>query len=99
MAETSDLIDVLLRTREVVLRPGNDFSWSGWHGPGDASAEIDALIVQLRLGQIPPSGDMDVLFVVTGPLQELSLSSGWADTFLDLAADFDAAAERARASA
>jgi hypothetical protein len=31
-----------------------------------------------------------VLFAPTGPLQELSLSSGWADDFLKLASRFDA---------
>jgi len=37
---------------------------------------------------------MSVLFAPTGPIQEVSLSSGWGQGFLKLAEDFDAAVER-----
>jgi hypothetical protein len=38
-----------------------------------------------------------VLFLPTGPIQEVSLSSGWAQEFLDLADRYDqAVAEAAR---
>jgi len=38
---------------------------------------------------------MRVLFAPTGPIQEVSLSSGWGDAFLKIAEQFDRAAERA----
>jgi hypothetical protein len=34
---------------------------------------------------------LDVLFLPTGPIQEVSLSSGWGDEFLQLAERYDAA--------
>ena len=40
-------------------------------------------------GVMPEQLKVSVLFAVTGPLQELSLSSGWAQVFVRLAALFD----------
>ena len=41
---------------------------------------------------------MAVLFLPTGPIQEVSLSSGWGDEFVALADRFDAAAARSAAA-
>lgn len=82
------LIDVLGDARSLVARKGNDFSWSGWDDATDALAEIDAILTQLKSGRIPGPA-MNLLFLPTGPLQELSLSSGWGDEFVDLALRFD----------
>jgi len=43
----------------------------------------------LERGELPDRLAMRVLFAPTGPLQELSLSSGWAQEFLELADAFD----------
>lgn len=92
----NELIAVFLRTREALALPDNDFSWSSWRDAGHALEEIDAIILTLRSGRMPDEGQMSVLFAPTGPIQEVSLSSGWGDAFLKLADDFDAALERAR---
>ncbi|NUU22844.1 MAG: hypothetical protein HOV68_15240, partial [Streptomycetaceae bacterium] len=70
------LLDVLARVREFIALPGNDFAWSVWHDAAGALAEFDALAAEIRLGGRPPG--MRLLFLPTGPLQELSISSGWA---------------------
>lgn len=87
------LIDVFARTREALARPDNDFSWSSWRNADDALAEVDAILIALRAGKRPGALQMSVLFAPTGPIQEVSLSSGWGDEFLKLADDFDAAIE------
>ena len=43
--------------------------------------------------------DMSVLFAATGPIQEVSLSSGWDDAFLKIAEQFDRAEQRAYGTA
>lgn len=80
---------VIEAARRLVCRPGNDFSWSGWDGEDDAAREIDGIIFQLKSGQLPDPAQMRVLFAPTGPLQELSMSSGWGEEFLLLAESFD----------
>lgn len=91
-----ELIAVFLRAREALSRPDNDFSRSSWHGPDDAVQEIDQILAKLRAGALPDELEMKVLFAATGPIQEVSLSSGWGQAFLELADDFDSALEHVR---
>jgi hypothetical protein len=87
------LVSVLLAARELLQLPGNSFDWSSWKGPEDAVKEIDELIEALRRGETPKLA-LEVLFAPTGPIQEVSVSSGWAQEFLDVASRFDSALER-----
>lgn len=72
----------------MILLPTNDFSWSGWEDADEASLEIGGIIDRLRQG-VP--ANTELYFLPTGPLQELSLSSGWGDEFIELANRYDAA--------
>ena len=85
-----DLIAVLLDARELLEKPENEFSWSSWRHADHAIAEIDGLLEQLESGQLPERSALEILFLPTGPLQDVSLSSGWGDEFLELADIFDA---------
>jgi hypothetical protein len=92
-----DLIDVLKRARSFLALPDNDFMWSSWESASDALREVDALITAIASGALPPRLDIAVLFSPTGPIQEVSLSSGWGEAFVDLARQCDAALTRAYA--
>jgi hypothetical protein len=89
-----ELVDVLREARGLLALPGNDFAWSSWTDAPAALTELDRQIAALEAGQLPPRLDLAVLFAPTGPIQEVSLSSGWAHEFLTVAARFDAAADR-----
>jgi hypothetical protein len=75
--------------RRLVCLPGNDFSWAGWEDETDALREIDGLIARLKTGELPDPLQLRVLFAPTGPLQELSISSGWGEAFPALSERFD----------
>jgi hypothetical protein len=94
-AAVSELLAVFLEARRRLAAPDNDFSWSGWETGDEALREIDDVIAKLQTGQMPAPLQMRVLFAPTGPIQEVSISSGWGDEFLELAAAFDAALDRA----
>ncbi|KTC33194.1 hypothetical protein AO265_06945 [Pseudomonas sp. ABAC61] len=83
------LVLVLEAALELVSLPDNNFDWSSWTGQEQASAELRGLIATLQAGRLPERLSVAVLFAVTGPLQEVSLSSGWAQTFLKVADRFD----------
>jgi uncharacterized protein YbaR (Trm112 family) len=85
------LIDVLLEARVLLANPENNFLWSSWEDSSDALEEIDGLLGQLKVGELPSADSLNVLFLPTGPIQEVSLSSGWGHEFLELANRFDAA--------
>jgi len=87
----SKLVSVLREAREFLARPDNDYAWSSWNDAADALREIDGLISRIESGDMPKRLDLEVLFAPTGPIQEVSLSSGWGQEFLGLADRFDAA--------
>ena len=93
------LADVLREAVVWLQRPDNDFAWSPWNNEEEAVAELSAHIATLETGTLPPELDLWVLFAPTGPIQEVSVSSGWGDDFLSLAERFDRAVRRGRCPA
>lgn len=85
------LTDVLRSARELLLLPGNNFDWSPWEDAAAAVAEIDAILALLAAGGLPEHLNLTVLFAPTGPIQEVSVSSGWGETYLKVAERFDRA--------
>jgi hypothetical protein len=91
-----DLVAILLEARALLARPDNNFDWSSWKDQGAALAELDGLIAEVRQGRLPKE-TLNVLFAPTGPIQEVSVSSGWGNEFLAVAARYDAAVATAAA--
>ncbi len=78
-----------MEARAWISQPDGDFTWSSWIDADHALTEIDWIIGQVQKGQLPFSAE--VIFLPTGPMQELAMSSGWGDEFIELANRFDAA--------
>jgi hypothetical protein len=89
------LISVLRETRDYLARPDNDFAWSSWQDAPAALREVDGLISCIESGNLPNRSDITFLFLPTGLIQEVSVSNGWGQEFLELASRLDAAVERA----
>ena len=94
MRARHELVEVLRQAQALLALPDNDFTWSSWENSHAALAELERQVAVIEDGQLPQRLDLAVLFAPTGPMQEVSLSSGWAQEFLVLAARFDAAALR-----
>jgi hypothetical protein len=92
-ASRQALIDVLREARSLLARPNNDFTWSSWENAEEALEELDRIIAIIEEEHLPPRLDVAVLFAPTGPIQEVSLSSGWAWEFLALSQRFDVVEE------
>jgi hypothetical protein len=88
------LLDVLRDAKSLISRPGNDFFWSEWDTASVALAEIQEIEEQIANNDFSHLFDLEVIFAPTGSMQELSISSGWADDFLSLANRFDKAIRR-----
>jgi hypothetical protein len=93
-AANQELIDILRQARKLLARPDNDFAWSSWANGNEALRDLDRIIATIEGGALPPRLDVAVLFAPTGPIQEVSLSSGWAWEFLALSQRFDAVEQR-----
>jgi hypothetical protein len=86
MSDLSGLISVLKQTRTLLALPQNDFAWSSWKDQQSALSEMDSIILQAENGFVQ---NLSTLFAPTGPIQEVSISSGWGQDFLVLAERFD----------
>ena len=86
MKNLEKIISILKQARTLLALESNDFSWSSWKDQKQAISEIDSIITELENGSVP---DIRGLFAPTGPIQEVSLSSGWGKEFLKLAERFD----------
>lgn len=89
----NDLIEILHNVQTLLALPANDFCWSSWESSKVAIREIDGYIQQIKAGDYSSALDIHVLFAPTGPIQEVSISSGWGYEFLSLAKRFDEAAK------
>ena len=76
---------------------GERLFWSGWDDADAALREIDGLIGIVETGKLPRRESISILFLPTGPIQEVSISSGWGEEFLTLAEKADDVLERAYA--
>ena len=98
---TGDRLGALLRdTRAAVARPDNRFDRSSWEGTAEAVEELD-LLIAAAAADSRAARRASMLFLPTGPLQEVALGSGWGDEFLQLADRYDevaAAIEAAQAT-
>lgn len=64
-----------------------------WQDPQEAIEEINDCIQKLQIGDITILKSIDMLFIATGPFQELSMQNGWSKEYLKVAAQFDRASE------
>ena len=88
------LAEVLHSAVELLSLPDNDFARSSWPDRAAAVGEVEALLAIVEAGGLPDRTSISVLFAPTGPIQEVSLTSGWADAFLKVAECYDRAERR-----
>ncbi len=88
------LAEIIKSARALLLRSGNDFSWSPWESSVDIGPELDSFIATLQQGTLPEQARLLELFRSNGPIQNVSVSSGWTREFVALAERFDTVAPR-----
>jgi hypothetical protein len=89
-----EVAGVLRDVRARIARPGASSAFSGWRTQAEALAEIDWLLRVLGSGERPPYPALRILFLATGPIQDLSVDNGWGTEFLELAERFDEELDR-----
>jgi len=84
-----EMLQILQAVIFLLSRPDNDFTWSSWGNQQNAIEYVSAIIDELRSGHISDFTKLAVLFAPTGPIQEVSINSGWIEEFMQLAVIFD----------
>jgi len=85
----SDLSAVLKECLQH-LRGSEDSAYAG-QGAADLAEMLRGAIARLERGEPINKGQLTILFLPTGPLQDTSIDNGWGDEFVALAARFDRA--------
>lgn len=75
------LIHVLEAVVELLSIEGNDFTWSRWSDADEAMAEVRSILARMKKCHLAERTDVAVLFAPTGPIQKVSLGSGWPDVY------------------
>ena len=85
------LIEILETVKKLILEPRTDISWSIFDSKDELIIEIDAHIQKLKLKNFSKIKDLILLFAPTSDFQEISLSSGWGNQYLNISERFDIA--------
>ena len=75
----------LNRLKKYLLHPDTDISWSYIDDVNEIIERIDLLEKGIRNGNDTAFKELLYLLAPTNDLQEISISSGWGDEFLDIA--------------
>jgi len=87
------IIEILESVKKLILEPRTDISWSTFDSKDELIFEIDTHIQQLKLEDFSKVKDLILLFAPTSDFQEISLSGGWSNHYLNLSERFDIAIE------
>ena len=93
-SSTQEVKAVLDQVLTFLRRPSTDVAWSTYRSPERAIRHIESLRRRVAWGDPFAVTQVAFLFMPTGALQEISLSSGWSEEFLSLSSRFDAASVR-----
>lgn len=88
-----ETISILGKILDKLSLPDCDILWSHYDSQADAVADLNDHIEQLKKFDFTRIDDLKLLFAPTGDLQEISISNGWEDEFLEQAILFDRAIE------
>ena len=85
------IIEILETVKKLILEPRTDISWSIFDSKDELIIKIDAHIKKLKLRDFSIVKDLIHLFAPTSDFQEISLSSGWSNHYLNISERFDIA--------
>jgi len=87
------IIEILETVKELILEPKTNISWSTFDSKDELIIEIDVHIQKLKLRDFSKINDLILLFAPTSDFQEISLSSGWGNRYLNISERFDVVIE------
>lgn len=80
---------ILEEVLEIVKSDDTDIFWSCYNSVEDLVEDLYSLMDRLRRGDETAQEDVRLLFAPTGSLQEISISSGWGNQFVNIASKID----------
>jgi hypothetical protein len=87
------LLSILEKAQKMVAIQSNMFIWTDWKNSQEAIDELQKIKQEIERDNYSSISALEIIFGPTGPMQELSIDSGWTNEFILLAEDIDKAIE------
>jgi len=84
-----DLISLIEEIIVILKSPYTDTTWTHWDTPAEALINFSQILEKLKNNDKTVLKELEIIFLPTGSLQDLSISSGWGDKYIDLSKKFD----------
>jgi hypothetical protein len=82
-------LGLLLAQIKLLVERSAESDWTPFT-PAEVCADLAVAIAQIERRETIDVRRLTMLFLPTGPLQEIAMSAGWADDYLKLSSEFDA---------
>jgi hypothetical protein len=88
MTELEEIIKII-KTARLKITDDTELVWSGYDSVAGLQAAIDNDIKELIAGDLTKLDSFKFHFLPTSTFQEISLSNGWSEEYMELSLDFD----------
>ena len=85
----SNLIALIEKIKDLVKDRDTNVLWTHYNSKEEVVVELERHIVSLNSKDFSIIKELILLFAPTSDLQELSVSNGWGNQFLEIAEKFD----------
>ena len=82
------------RLKFLIAQPSTDVCWSRYNTPDEVICDLEIIENGVLNKDLESIDRLLFLLAPTGDLQEISLSSGWGDEFLDIAETMEKEAKK-----
>jgi hypothetical protein len=88
---TTDIENIIeiLNVIKGTITPDSSVTWTHYNNPKEVIRELDNDIINLRKGSLETLEKLKTDFLPTCTFQELAITNGWGDYYLELADKFD----------
>jgi hypothetical protein len=89
MTRSEQLCEVITDLVHILRTGEHDTSWSSYRLTDDAVAELEQLKERIQRGDRTAEQRLRELFLPTGALEEIAVSSGWSGAWVELTEKID----------
>ncbi|WP_261305933.1 hypothetical protein [Paenibacillus andongensis] len=82
-------VEILREVRNLIDSPYTDVTWSSYNTTEEVLSAVDIYIIRLTERDNSVLSELKLFFAPTGPLQDISINSGWSNKYLDISSRFD----------
>jgi hypothetical protein len=86
----TELLDIVNEVIAICESSTQHVDWAGYEDQDELLEDLREHARRLREGDTSRLRELRVLFLPTGPLQDIAIDSGWVDQYMNLSSRFDA---------